>query len=85
MRRKPDPSHPFYDRLSQLIVVKKKAGLGICTVAFYAGVNKNTLINYCQRRSTPDMVHLEKLADYFGVTVDYLLGRGDSSEYHKIR
>lgn len=75
MRRKIDTPHPFYSRLSQLIDEKKEEGLGICTVAFYAGINKNSLINYYQQRNMPDLTNLEKLADYFDVTTDYLLGR----------
>lgn len=75
MRNKPDPSHSFYSRFSQLIAKKEEKGLGICTVAFYSGINKNTLINYRQKNSMPEVKQLEKLADYFGVTTDYLLGR----------
>lgn len=77
MTDKPETSHPFYSRFNQLITKKKEKGMGICAVAFYSGMNKNTLINYREKRSMPNVKQLEKLADYFGVTTDYLLGRED--------
>lgn len=39
--------------------------------------SKQTVSNYENSVSTPDFVTLKAIADYFSVTVDYLLGRTD--------
>lgn len=45
----------------------------------------STIANYEQGRVPPHKT-LEKLADYFGVTVDYLLGRSDArTTYEEIK
>lgn len=36
-------------------------------------VRPNTVSDWKAKRRNPDIVHLEKIADYFGVTVDYLV------------
>ena len=46
-----------------------------------AGVTQTALSNWKAGRSTPTTKTLQKIADYFGVTVDYLIsGKNDSSE-----
>lgn len=47
-------------------------------VAEYLGVNMRTYQNYEGGQSEPNIARLIALADYFGVTVDYLVGRSDS-------
>lgn len=42
------------------------------------GVGKTTISNYETGYSVPDLETLIKLADYFGVTTDYLLDRTES-------
>ena len=44
-------------------------------VAQAIGVSKSTLSNYLRNRRQPDPATLIKIADYFDVSVDYLLGR----------
>lgn len=77
MRSKANKNHPFFDRFEQLMAEKGKKGLGIRTVAFYCGVYPNTIYVYKERRSMPNAYQLEKLADYFKVSTDWLLGRTD--------
>lgn len=50
---------------------------GICQkeVATYMKVTIGTISNYETDRHFPDAEALCKLADFFGVTVDYMLGR----------
>lgn len=43
-------------------------------------VNRATLANWEIDRATPDADTLQQLADVFGVSVDYLLGRTDIRE-----
>jgi transcriptional regulator with XRE-family HTH domain len=46
-------------------------------VALAIGVSDRTIGMYEQERREPDLETLNKLADYFNVTSDYLLGRTD--------
>ena len=44
-------------------------------VAAYLGVDRTTYLRYEKGESEPDYETLKKLADYFDVSIDYLLGR----------
>ena len=41
------------------------------------GLGKNSFVNWSERGTVPSAETIEKIADYFGVTTDYLLGRTD--------
>lgn len=41
------------------------------------GIAKNTLCQYEKNKANPSLEIVLKIADYFGVSVDYLLGRED--------
>lgn len=41
------------------------------------GLGKNSFVNWSERGTIPSADTVEKIADYFGVTTDYLLGRTD--------
>jgi len=58
-------------------LAKLRTEKGICQkeVAAYMNVTIATISNYETDRHFPDGDALCKLADYFGVTVDYMLGR----------
>jgi transcriptional regulator with XRE-family HTH domain len=64
----------FTDRLLDLIKEK-----GITTKKFLLDldVNKNAMINWTKRGSTPNGEILKRMADYFDVSVDFLLGKTD--------
>ena len=47
-------------------------------LAKFIGVSDRTIGMYEQERREPDFEILKKIADYFNVTVDYLLGRTDN-------
>ena len=81
MRNKANKNHPFFDRFEQLMAEKEKKGLGIRAVAFYCGVYPNTIYVYKERWNMPNAEQLEKLADYFKVSTDWLLGRADRRNY----
>lgn len=42
------------------------------------GVKKYSIYTYEKNRSEPDIDGLIILADYFGVSIDYLVGRSDN-------
>ena len=46
-------------------------------VADSLGVSKNCYAGYEQGYREPDLKTFRKIADYFGVSADYLLGRTD--------
>ena len=48
-------------------------------VAEATGIDQRTLSNYETGKTLPDAVALIRLADFFGVTIDYLVGRSDAS------
>ncbi len=45
----------------------------------YIGVSKQTISKYEKGTKIPSRENVEKLADFFGVPVDYLLGKSDST------
>lgn len=61
-----------FDRLKGLADKQK---MSINDVETKVGLGKNTL--YSWKRKIPGGQNLEKVADYFHVTTDYLLGRTD--------
>lgn len=56
----------------------KKRGKSVKDVARELGFGESTI--YKWKVQSPKGEYLEKIADYFGVSVDYLLGRTDSSD-----
>lgn len=61
----------FYDRFSDLC---QKKGISPSTAAKEIGLS-NSIITYWKRGATPKYDTAQKLASYFGVSVDYLLGK----------
>lgn len=51
------------------------------TVSRATGISTATLTNWKQGKYTPKLDKLQKIADYFGVTVDYLM-TGEREEYY---
>ena len=52
-------------------------------VAKATGIDQKTLSNYETGKTNPDSYALIKLADFFGVTIDYLVGRTNNNYYGK--
>ncbi len=62
----------FSERLKEL---RKAQGVTQKSVADYLGIAERNYRNYEIIDALPSIVSLSKLADYFGVTTDYLIGR----------
>ncbi|ARK32182.1 helix-turn-helix domain-containing protein [Halalkalibacter krulwichiae] len=62
--------------------LRDRSGLAQKYVAEKIGVKNNTLSGYESGRREPDSETLRKLADFFEVTTDYLLGRTDKPTYN---
>lgn len=54
-------------------------GISQTELAKQLGVVRSTICQYEKGNRQPDTATLLKLADFFGVTVDYLLGRKDET------
>jgi transcriptional regulator with XRE-family HTH domain len=61
----------------RLRYLREKRGLAQKYVAEKIRVKNNTLSGYESGRREPDNQTLNKLADFYGVTSDYLIGRSD--------
>ena len=64
----------FAARLKDL---RKEAPRTSKELAEYLGVSQRAYLYYESAVHYPDVAGLIKLADYFGVTTDYLLGRSE--------
>lgn len=69
------------------ILREERSQLGLNQVEFAKifNVTKQTVSNWENGNRTPDTATLSKLADYFEVTVDYLLGRTDKRNFNKTK
>jgi transcriptional regulator with XRE-family HTH domain len=67
----------MYEIFEKLLKVNK---VSVYKVAKEAGIPYSSLSEWKAGRSTPNPDKLLKLAEYFGVTVDYLLGRDANME-----
>lgn len=64
----------FQQRLTELL---KDNQINYRTVAVKTDIPVTTLSNYINRGSSPSITQLSILADFFEVSVDYLIGRSD--------
>nr|DAD92355.1 MAG TPA: repressor protein [Siphoviridae sp. ctzXg6] len=72
--RKVDVSmFPTFEKVRELA---KKQGLSLNQVEEKLGFSKNTLYSLKRQKVSSD--RLQQIADYFGVSTDYLLGRTDN-------
>lgn len=62
----------LYERVSELA---KKQGISVFELADKLKLSRNSI--YSWKKSSPKAETLEKVADYFHTTTDYLLGRTD--------
>lgn len=62
------------DYMEQLRELRSKRKLTQLQVAQFLGVDRTTYVKYEGGNSDPPTATLVRLADYFGVTVDYLIG-----------
>ena len=68
----------MYEIFEQLL---QKYGVSAYKVAKETGVTQSTLSDWKRGRSTPKSENMKKLADYFGVSIDYLMtGKEDLQE-----
>lgn len=64
----------LYERISYL---SKKQGLSVFDLAEKLGLSRNSI--YSWKKSSPKADTLEKVANYFNVSIDYLVGREEKN------
>ena len=67
----------FYDKFEELCKAK---GLTPTRATRENGLAQSVISMWKTRGSTPQAATVQKLADYFGVTVDYLLGKDEKEK-----
>lgn len=76
MTEKKYEDHPFRERLNHLMFSAHKVqGLSYRRMAHDVGIGTSAMNSYRQGKALPGAENLLKIADYFGVSADYLLGR----------
>lgn len=70
----------MYEIFEQLL---QKYGLSAYKVSKETGITQSTLSDWKRGRSTPKTENMKKIADYFGVTVDYLMTGKDEPKEKK--
>lgn len=68
-----------FDRIKELA---DKQGISVSKVAIDLGFSENLF--YQWKKASPKSDRLEKVADYFDVSVDYLLGRTDDPHFNPV-
>lgn len=69
----------FTERFSTYIQSK---GISAYSIAKQTGISQGLMNEYKNGIKLPTIVNLVKIADYLGVSIDYLLGRSSSPEIH---
>lgn len=69
----------LFDRVKELC---KKRGISVSELENNVGFGKNTI--YKWKNQSPKAETLQKVADYFDVSVDYLLGRTEKKKYYDL-
>lgn len=64
------PSAGVYERILQLC---SASDISVTSLEFELGIGKGLIGKW--RKNSPNIISLQKVADYFNVSVDYLLGR----------
>lgn len=67
----------FYDKFCELCV---KKGVSPTRAALDIGLSKATPTSWKKKGTTPQAAQLQRIADYFGVSTDYLLGKEEQKE-----
>ncbi|MBO5323637.1 MAG: helix-turn-helix transcriptional regulator [Oscillospiraceae bacterium] len=63
--------------------IRRKRGISQVKLAMELNTTQNTISRYETGDREPGIAELIKIADYFNVSVDYLLGRTEDPTLHK--
>lgn len=65
--------------MNRIRALREDLDLRQIDVSHATGIDQKTLSNYETGKTQPDMYALIRLADFFNVSLDYLVGRSDIS------
>ena len=65
--------------MNRIRELREKTGLRQIDVANVTGIDQKTLSNYETGKTNPDSYALIRLADFFNVSIDYLVSRIDDA------
>lgn len=65
-------------RLKEIRLQEKK---DVKEVASFLGISEQAYYKYENLKSQPSIENLKKLADYFNISIDYLVGRNFNNEF----
>ena len=71
----------FSERIKEL---RRKNGMTQEALGKIIGVGPDSIYIYEKGKAYPEVRNLVILADFFGVSTDYLLGRTDDPEVHQL-
>ena len=63
--------------MNNLKILRQERKLSQQTIAKAVGLTRQALCNYENGLREPDFATLQKLSEYFGVSIDYILGNTD--------
>ena len=67
----------MFETFEKIKSLAKKQGISLNTLEDWVGLGKNYIYSL-KNKKTPSAEHISKIADYFNVSTDYLLGRTDN-------
>lgn len=63
--------------------IRKSRGISQLKLAMYLNTNQNTISRYETGEREPGITELIQIADFFNISIDYLLERTDIPEINK--
>ncbi|MGN0599212.1 MAG: helix-turn-helix domain-containing protein [Oscillospiraceae bacterium] len=78
-RKKKEIDGEFAEILSKLLQEAKEKGISQDNIAQAIGVSRQSLGKWANGVTVPDILDLKKLANYFDVSADYLLGLNENA------
>ena len=69
------------NNLKNFLEIKKIDKITASSIANYLGISKKTLSNYVNGDAYIPLTHLNKLCNFFNVSIDYLLGLTQEENY----
>lgn len=72
----------MFETFEKIKILAKKQGISLNTLEERVGLGKNYIYSL-KNKKTPSAEHIAKIADYFNVSTDYLLGRTDNPHIAK--
>ena len=67
----------MFETFEKIKLLAKKQGISLNTLEERVGLGKNYIYSL-KNKKTPSVEHIAKIADYFNVSTDYLLGRTEN-------